>query len=60
MGTDKKGYGGKGRRTNKPKSPVDQFDPKLKEPIQLSLPLPPDLATVESYRKKNLKKVNIT
>ena len=57
MGTDKKGYG-KGKKTNKPKSPVDQFDPKLKKPIQLSLPL--DLATVESFRKKNLKKVNIT
>jgi len=57
MGTDKKGYG-KGKKTDKPKSPVDQFDPKLKKPIQLSLPL--DLATVESFRKKNLKKVNIT
>ena len=57
MPTDKKGYG-KGKKTNKPKSPVDQFDPNLKKPIQLSLPL--DLATVESFRKKNLKRVNIT
>ena len=57
MATDKKGYG-KGKKTNKPKSPVDQFDPNLKKPIQLSLPL--DLATVETFRKKNLKKVNIT
>ena len=51
MPTDKKGYG-KGKKTDKPKSPVDQFDPKLKKPIQLSLPL--DLATVESFRKKHL------
>jgi hypothetical protein len=56
MGTDKKGYGGKGKKTNKPKSPVDQFDPNLKKPIQLSLPL--DLATVESFRKKHSQSVN--
>ena len=56
MGTDKKGYGGKGKKTNKPKSPVDQFDPNLKKPIQLSLPL--DLATVESFRKKQSQSVN--
>ena len=30
MATDKKGYG-KGRKTDKPKSPVDEFDSKLKE-----------------------------
>ena len=55
MPTDKKGYG-KGKKTNKPKSPVDQFDPNLKKPIQLSLPL--DLATVESFRKKHSQSVN--
>ena len=57
MGTDKKGYG-KGKKTDKPKSPVDQFDSKLKKPIQLSLPL--DLATVESFRKKHKQSVNLT
>ena len=56
MGTDKKGYGKGKPPTNKPKSPVDQFDPKLKKPIQLSLPL--DLATVESFRKKHSQSVN--
>ena len=55
MGTDKKGYG-KGKKTNKPTSPVDEFDSKLKKPIQLSLPL--DLATVESFRKKHSQSVN--
>jgi len=55
MPTDKKGYG-KGKKTDKPKSPVDQFDPKLKKPIQLSLPL--DLATVEKFRKDHNQPVN--
>ncbi len=55
MGTDKKGYG-KGKKTNKPKSPVDEFDSKLKKPIQLSLPL--DLATVEKFRKDHNQSVN--
>ena len=57
MATDKKGYG-KGRKTDKPKSPVDEFDSKLKKPIQLSLPLDLDLATVESFRKKHSQSVN--
>jgi hypothetical protein len=57
MGTDKKGYG-KGKKTKNTKSPVDVYDPTLDKPKQLSLPL--DLATVEKFRKKNLKKVNIT
>jgi len=38
MGTDKQGFG-KGKKTKKPKSPVDEFDPKLDKYIQMSLPI---------------------
>ena len=55
MGTDKKGYG-KGKKTKKPTSPVDVYDPTLDKTKQLSLPL--DLATVESFRKKHSQSVN--
>ena len=57
MGTDKKGYG-KGKKTKNTKSPVDIYDPTLKKPVQLSLPL--DLATVEAFRKKHNQSVNLT